>query len=234
MVIIVAFYLKEHKLDYTEIQSIIGYKFQNQELLAIALQHASVNTSLYNYERLEFLGDSILNAIVSEWLYNNNPDKDEGYLTKQKSLIVNKKKISTISNEMNLIKYANISSSINLDSISTKQRISSDLYESIVGAIFLDSNYENTKIFIKKSLLNQIDFLIENINSKGNLSEFCYMKKFKQPIYRLVKESGPDHEKFYKVSLLVNDENFVGSGFRIKEAENMAAFNALEYFDFFS
>ena len=73
-------------MDYTEIQSIIGYKFQNQDLLATALQHASVNSTLYNYERLEFLGDSILNAIVSEWLYDNNPDQNEGYLTKQKLL----------------------------------------------------------------------------------------------------------------------------------------------------
>ena len=75
VVIIVVFYLKEYKLDYTEIQSIISYKFQNQELLKTALQHASVNVSLYNYERLEFLGDSILNAIVSEWLYNNSPNQ---------------------------------------------------------------------------------------------------------------------------------------------------------------
>ena len=89
-------------------------------------------------------------------------------------------------------------------------------------------------VLIISIFIGLIDSLIENINSKGNLSEFCYTKKFKQPIYRLVKESGPDHEKIYKVSLIVNNENFVGSGFRIKEAENMAAFNALEYFNFFS
>ena len=133
-----------------------------------------------------------------------------------------------------IIKYAYIDSNVNLSIESTRQKISSDLYESIVGAIFLDSNYDSVKKFIEKTLFIKNNLLIEDLNNKGNLNEFCHAKNFNHPKYKLIKESGPDHRKTYKISLFVDSIEFFGKGYKIKDAENNAAFHALKHFNFFS
>ncbi len=222
------------KDNSSKIEFIISYKFKNQNILKEALHHPSIKTTLNNYERLEFLGDSILGAVVSEWLFKRELNIDQGQLSKKKSLLINKKKISIISEKLGLIEYAKIDASVNLNIESTRQKISSDLYESIIGAIFLDSNYENTKVFIKNSLLSQIQISIEDLNNKGNLNEFCSIKNFNQPKYTIIKDSGPAHRKEYKVLLVVDSMSFFGEGYKIKDAENMAALKALKYFNFFS
>ena len=217
------------------IESIISYKFKNKSILKIALQHPSKKIFPNNYERLEFLGDSILGAIVSEWLFKDNNNDNEGDLTKKRSLLINKNKISMVAQSLKLIKYADIDNNIDLTIESTRDKISSDLYESVVGAIFLDSNYDNAKKFIKNSLLikESLSLSTKNFNNKGDLNEFCHFKNFEQPVYKLIKKSGFEHRKIYKVSLLVKDIFFFGEGYRIKDAENLAAFNALKYFEFF-
>ena len=156
---------------------------------------------------------------------------DEGYLTKKRSILVNKKNLSIISNELKLIRYAFISKSIDLNIKSTFENISSDLYESIIGAIFLDSNYENTRIFVQKTLIDKYYLLIDNINNKGQLNELCHFKKINLPLYATTNESGPIHNKRYESTVTVNNLKFIGEGFKIKDAENHAAFLALQYFN---
>ena len=216
------------------LESIISYNFKNRTILKIALQHSSKIKTPDNYERLEFLGDSILGAVVSEWLFKKEFNANEGDLSKKRSLLINKKKISTISEKLGLIKYANFDCSIDLNIESTRQKISSDLYEAVIGAIFLDSGYDASKKFIKMSLLTELEFSNEDFNNKGTLNEFCHMENFNQPIYKIMKEMGPDHIKLYKVSLLVDGVEFIGEGYKIKNAENKAAFNALKHFGIFN
>jgi ribonuclease-3 len=133
--------------------------------------------------------------------------------------------MSLIGKNMNLIDYVIINKSVDLSSSKTVDKINSDLYESIVGAIYLDSDYETVKNFIYQTLINFKSFV--DYNYKGQLNQLCHQKKIKEPKYNLIHDSGPDHNKEYKVSVCVNNKKFFGSGKKIKEAEIEAAKDAL-------
>ncbi len=213
-----------------KLQKKINYFFKDLSLLKIALTHSSYLKKKYNYERLEFLGDSIIGSIVSEALFLKFNNKTEGYLSQQKSLIVNKNNLAYVSNKFNLINYARIGDSINFSNRSSINRISADLYESLVGAIFLDSDYETIKIFINSSLLNQ-DYFSNQINSKGKLIELCSKIKIKEPVFHLINESlSSDDNKIFEIKLEVGDKYFFGIGSKLKDAEQNACFKALDFF----
>ena len=200
----------------------LSYSFKNKNFLKLALTHSSSNIDFNNYERLEFLGDSIISFVVSKWLFLKYPNEDLGDLSKKKSLLVSRDNLSLVGEKLQLINYAYIGKSINLDSEPTKNRMKADLYESIVAAIFIDSNYENVKFFIENTLLNK-SLLNYEENYKSQLNESCYKDKISSPVYSLIDESGPDHIKAYKVQVLVNNQLFFGTGTRIKDAEKKAA-----------
>jgi len=213
-----------------ELQKKINYFFKDLSLLEIALTHSSYLKKTYNYERLEFLGDSIIGLIVSETLFLNFNDKKEGYLSQKKSLIINKNNLAHISNRFNLINYANIGDSINFSNKSSITRISADLYESLIGAIFLDSDYETVKVFVNSSLLHQ-EYFSDKINSKGKLIELCSKRKIKNPIYQLINESlHSDDNKIFDVKLEVDNKFFFGKGSKLKDAEENASSKALDFF----
>jgi len=207
------------------IEDLLSYKFNDKSILKLALTHSSQKSNPYNYERLEFLGDSIINFIVSECLFLKEQKSDQGILTSNKSSFVSRRNMSLLGQSMNLIDYAIIHKSVDLTSSSTVDRINSDLYEAIVAAIYLDSNYKIVKDFIYKTLL---DFKsVKEDNYKGKLNELCHQKKINEPIYNLISDSGPDHNKKYKVKVSINKKIFFGFGTKIKEAEINAARQAL-------
>jgi len=211
-------------------QKKINYFFKDLQLLNLALTHSSYSTKAYNYERLEFLGDAIIGSIVSEALFLKYANQKEGYLSRQKSLIVNKKNLAHISNKLKLIEYVRLGDSINFSNQSTIINISADLYESLVGAIFLDSNYNTTKLFVSSTLLNK-EYSLGTINRKGSLIELCNKKGFERPNYKLISESlSSDNSKIFNVKLKVGNHFFFGKGSKIKEAEDTAAFEALNFF----
>ena len=213
-----------------DLYSKIDYFFKDFSLLKTALTHSSYTKVFYNYERLEFLGDSIIGLVVSEFLFLKFRDNKEGCLTQQKSIIVNKKNLSKISNKLDLIKYARIGNSINFSNKSTINRISADLYESLIGAIFLDSDYRTVKRVIYSTLLHE-NYSLKKINNKGLLIEFCSKKKIKEPIYYLVNELlNSNDNKIFNVKLEINNKYFFGTGSKLKEAEEDAAFKALDFF----
>ncbi|MDC0145648.1 putative dsRNA-binding protein [bacterium] len=213
-----------------KLQKKINYFFKDLSLLKIALTHSSYLKKSYNYERLEFLGDSIIGSIVSEALFLKFSNKTEGYLSQKKSLIVNKKNLAHISNQFNLINYASIGDSINFSNKSSIIRISADLYESLIGAIFLDSNYETVKIFVNTSLLNR-EYFSDKINSKGKLIELCSKIKIKEPVYNLINESlSDDDNKIFDIKLEVGNKYFFGKGSKLKDAEENASSEALDFF----
>ena len=218
-------YLKVPKRSHNTIEKILSYNFNDKSILKLALTHSSIRSNPNNYERLEFFGDSIIDFIVSEWLLLKKEKLDQGELTTIKSTFISRKNLSLLGREMNLINYAIIHKSVDLSSNSTIDRINSDLYESIVGAIYLDSNYQTVKDFVYNTLLKHNS--LDQENYKGKLNELCHQQKIAEPSYSLISGSGPDHNKKYKVKVLVKDKIFFGYSTKIKQAEINAAKKAL-------
>ena len=214
-----------HKIVIKDIEKILSYQFNNKSILNIALTHPSVKSSPNNYERFEFLGDSIIDFVISECLVNNFR-YDEGKSTIIKSEYVSRNNLAKISEGLNLIKFAKLHKSINFKSKSTINRINADLYESIVGGIYLDSNMETVKKFIYNTIINSKNMLEES-NYKGKLNEFCHLKGYDDPVYTLVKKTGLNHNIKFSVNLLVNGKKYMGSGHKIKTAEINSAKKAL-------
>ena len=218
-------YLKVPKRNYNTIEEILSYNFNDKSILKLALTHSSIKSNPSNYERLEFFGDSIIDFIVSEWLFLKKEKLDQGQLTTIKSTFVSRENLSLLGREMNLINYAIVHKSVDLNSNAAIDRINSDLYESIVGAIYLDSNYQTVKGFVYNTLLKHDS--VNQENYKGKLNELCHQQQITEPIYNLISDLGPDHNKKYKVKVLVKGEIFFGYGTKIKEAEINAAKKAL-------
>ncbi len=216
--------------NYLKLQKKIGYQFKNINILKSALIHSSSNMKI-NYERLEFLGDSIIGAVVSEYLYKNFLNNNQGELSKQKSSIVNRSNLSDISKKLNIINDACLGKSIIISDLSTIEKINCDLYESLVAAVYLDSNYETAKKLIINTLLKK-GFSIDGINSKGYLIELCSKLNLKKPVFEF-KVNNLDNikQKFY-VELKVKDMIFKGYGIRKKVAENNASRKALKFLGF--
>ena len=214
-----------HKIVIKDIEKILSYQFNNKSILNIALTHPSVKSSPNNYERFEFLGDSIIDFVISEYLVNNFR-YDEGKSTIIKSEYVSRNNLAKVSEGLNLIKFAKLHKSINFKSKSTINRINADLYESIVGGIYLDSNMETVKKFIYNTIINSKNILEES-NYKGKLNEFCHLKGYDDPVYTLVKKTGLNHNIQFSVNLLVNGKKYMGSGQKIKTAEINSAKKAL-------
>ncbi len=188
------------KNAYTLVLSKLNYEFSNANLLLEAITHKSI--SKVNYERLEFLGDAVIQLIITEYLYKKYPDHQEGHLSREKQAIVSKKVLSNISINIGL---PNILRSNNLaieSNDSLKESLSTDLMESIIGAIFLDSDYRQCEKIILKIFGEYLDSIetIGQKDSKTLLQE--YMQSIGQPlpIYDTVKISGPSHDPKFKIT----------------------------------
>ena len=212
-------------IDTNNIEQILSYHFKNKSLLNIALTHSSIKSTHYNYQRFEFLGDSIIGFVVSDYLINNT-NFDEGRSTIIKSKYVSRKNLAKVSKSLNLIKFIQIDNSINLKSVATSTKISSDIYESIVGAIYLDSNIDTVKKFIYNTILNKKYINISD-NYKGRLNEYCHEKGYDEPIYKVIEEAGLDHLKHFTVQVKINGKIYIASGSKIKNAEIKSAKIAL-------
>lgn len=216
-----------------ELQSILGYEFNNPELLDIAFTHSST-ANLFGYEsneRLEFFGDSILSFVVSEKLYHNSKS-NEGGLSHIRASLVSAKNLSKIIDKMDLIKYYGVNSQIVKMGfpINTK----ADLFESILCAIYLDGGLEQAKAFIYKWIDLSPTALEKDlettVDSKTRLQEYMQAdgKRFE---YKLLSQSGPAHSPTFEVALYVEDEEIAHAKAKTKrEAEHICANTALEKF----
>ncbi|MEY4659765.1 MAG: ribonuclease III [Crocinitomicaceae bacterium] len=208
-----------------------GYKPVNVSYFERALTHKSVlpeEKHDFANERLEFLGDAILDAVVAEYLYAKYPDDDEGYLTKVKSRIVNRKSLALIGERMNirsLLKY-NQARSINLATLE------GNAFEAIIGAIYLDGGFEKTKTALVKHVfrnhLNFSQLLAEELDFKSKLFIWCQKKKLNLE-FELVQESHVNGQWNYEMAVFVNRTEYGrGKGFSKKEAEQAAARETLQ------
>lgn len=222
---------KRLPFNLKEIESVIGYHFNEQELLYRSLKHRSYsqeidgNTDLSN-ERLEFLGDSVFNMVVSHFLFIENPGYQEGDLTKLKSALVSKTSAAIAGRAIGIDSFILISESEEGSGGRSRTSIVADTYEAIIGALFLDGGIEASRKFIHKTMLKNIHHVLNEIqiNYKSLLLELTQSKRFGHPVYKTITEEGPDHDKLFTVEVYVKGESYgTGKGKSKKAAQQMAA-----------
>lgn len=224
---------KKKSGDFFKLQSGLGYFFQDQTLLEEALTHRSfceVRNS--SYERLEFLGDSVIGLVISQFLYENFPQKTEGDLTKIKASLVSEITLTQVAQSLSLGHYIRISKEEEKAGGREKSSIISDAYEALIGAMFLDGGLSPAKRMIEKHILSRISQILQDKtirNYKGELLEYLQAQGRRLPRYELLQEEGPDHEKKFTIAIFVKGEEWGrGSGTTKKEAEQNAAKMGLE------
>jgi ribonuclease III len=214
-----------------ECQKGIGYTFRQPELLRAALTHASgADTRLASNERLEFLGDAVLGLITVEQLYLRFPDYQEGDLTKIKSVVVSRRTCARLSRLLNLGDFLFLGKGMHLHS-AVPPGMLADVYESLVGAMYLDGGLEPVRNFILKYLGPEIEQVAECAhggNFKSMLQQVGQREFGATPQYQVLDEQGPDHSKCFKVAAVIGLHCYAAAwGRNKKEAEQKAAMNAL-------
>ena len=221
-----------------DLEAAIGYQFKNVSLLQNALAHSSYaneryHNSLMSNERLEFLGDSVLGMLVAEHLYRNFPDRPEGELTRMRADMVCEQTLAKVANGLNLGEHLLLGKGEEQGGGRNRNSILADAVESVIAACYLDGGMEAAVRFVQKFILINVPLTrMHNVDYKTALQERVQQKKNQVINYRLVAESGPDHDKQFTVELSINGEVVgVGKGSSKKRAEQDAARVALEKFN---
>lgn len=216
---------------FSRLEKKINYKFLDKKLLDQALTHKSYSTEKktnYHNERLEFLGDSVISLVVCDYLFKKYPQENEGYLSKIKSYLVSKNKLASWAKKIELQNYVKISGGkLSLDEKSNLS-ILSNCFESLMGAIYLDSNFEMTQKIIVSFLENE-EKIFNDVDFKSKLQEYVQKKHKILPEYEIIFTEGPEHQKTFIVRLIIKGKTVaIGKGKSKKEAEQNAAENALK------
>lgn len=217
--------------DLDECEARLDYRFRDRQLLEAALTHASgADHRLLSNERLEFLGDAILGTVVCEALFHRFPDFLEGELTKLKSIVVSRLTCAKVSKELGLLDFLILGKGMTT-SPTVPMSVLSDVFESLVAAIYLDGGMEPAKAFIERHMLPEIELAASGEsggNYKSLLQQFAQREHGMTPTYNLIDEKGPDHSKCFKISAQVGKQRFPPAwGRSKKESEQRAAHNAI-------
>jgi ribonuclease-3 len=213
----------------------LKYQFQNRDFLANAITHASIaNTRQLSYERLEFLGDSLLGFVVCEYLFQQYPQWLEGDLTKVKSNVVSRKTCAQIGSDLELEKCIVVGKGVGSKG-EVPDSLLANAFESIVAAIYLDGGMNTLKELLLPLVVPKVEAAIEGAletNYKADLQQYTQKRYGVPPAYELVDSQGPDHDKSFKVSARVHKKTYSPAwGKNKKEAEQRAAANALASMD---
>lgn len=218
-----------------DLEEAIHYQFQNISLLQNALTHSSYanerwHNSLLSNERLEFLGDSILGMLVAEYLFKNFPDRPEGELTRMRADMVCEKTLAAVANRIGLGQHLMLGHGEEQGGGRSRDSILADAMESVIAACFLDGGMEAALQFIRRFILTEVPVTkLHNEDYKTKLQELVQQKKNQILSYRLIGESGPDHDKKFDVEVFLNGSVVgTGSGRSKKRAEQDAARAAIE------
>ena len=214
----------------TPIENKINYLFHNRDYLVQAFTHKSISASpRENYERLEFLGDAVIDIIISRELMREFPEGDEGLLTQKRASLVRKSFLAQISTMLALLNHINIESSVNMNIEKIAEKQQANLYEAIIGAIYLDGGIEPCRNLILNTIWAHRSEAWKATNYKGKLIEYCHIKDIGSPIFNVIDISGPDHQKTFEIEVKIDDRSFpTGMGLDKKSAEQIAAKIALE------
>lgn len=223
--------MEAYTMDF--LQEKIGYRFYNKNLLRQALTHSSyANERKINkcgdYERLEFLGDAVLEMVSSEFLYLKFPQMPEGQLTKMRASMVCEQSLAHCAKDLDLGGYLFLGKGEEATGGRNRASVTSDVMEAIIGAIFLDGGLELAKNFIMRFILNDLEEKQLFYDSKTILQEQIQKTPGKKIEYQLTGEQGPDHDKIFCVDVLIDGEKMAsGTGKNKKSAEQEAAYRVL-------
>lgn len=222
---------RDDSASLTRCEEVLHYQFRDPTFLREALTHASsANHRLSSNERLEFLGDAILGAIVCESLFLRYPEYLEGELTRVKSVVVSRQTCAKISKHLALDNFLVMGKGMGSQE-ETPSSVLADVFESLVGAIFLDGGMEAAKTFILRHLEAEIDSTVDGqggVNYKSQLQQVAQRQFGETPTYMLLDEKGPDHSKCFKISAQIGRLRYAPAwGRNKKDAEQRAAMNAL-------
>jgi ribonuclease III len=224
-------------VDVKQFEQKIGLTFQNTNLLKQAFMHRSYlnehkDVGLEHNERLEFLGDAVLELIMTDHLYRKYPEKTEGELTSYRAALVNAVILSEVAQELSMNDYLLLSKGEAKDTGRARQVILANTFEAVLGAIYLDQGYDAALNFIEKNLFTKTDLVVT-----GNLwqdPKSYFQEKAQEtfgitPVYQLIKEVGPDHNKKFTVGVCIGDDEIArGEGHSKREAEQEAAEKGLK------
>ena len=226
--------LKQYFLDKTEsvskLEKKINYIFHNKVYLNQALTHKSIDKKpRNNYERLEFLGDAVLDIIVSPELMREFPEGDEGFLTQRRASLVQKPYLANIGQLLDLMDYLKIEQNVNLDIEKIAEKQQANLFEALIGAIYLDGGIEPCKKLILDTIWAYRLEAWKSTNYKGKLIEYCHSTEINSPLFLVKDISGPDHQKTFEIHVKIGNKKYSsGLGTNKKTAEQLAAKSALE------
>jgi ribonuclease-3 len=222
---------------YENFEKAFGIKFKNPDLLKEALTHRSyLNESpgwvARNNERLEYLGDAVLELIVTEFLFGKFPNEQEGRLTSLRAALVNYVMLARVAKEISLAENILLSRGEAKDTGRSREVIAANAFEALVGAIYLDRGLATAEKFVKKAVLVHLDEVLEKRlyrDPKSELQEIIQEKLKITPTYRVLSETGPDHLKNFSIGVYFKNEKFEeGTGSSKQEAESRAALAALK------
>lgn len=221
-------------MNHSPLSSLLGVSFQDPTLFELAFTHksyANEHKGTEDNERLEFLGDAVLELVITEHLFRTFPEKPEGELTKFRSALVSGASLSRIAKSLGFGEFLRLSRGEEMGGGREKNPILANVFEAVVGAIYLDSGFSATQEFIAKHVLPHLPEVIAkklHIDPKSAFQEWAQEKHDITPEYRLLRESGPDHEKNFCVGVFLGEEKMgEGSGTSKQKAEVSAAENAL-------
>lgn len=216
----------------SEFEEIIGYRFNNTKFLQNALTHTSYvnehkSVAHTSNERMEFLGDSVLGLCVTEFLYANYKKLPEGMLSKIRASVVCEASLAKLASKLNLGKYILMGKGEMLSGGSEKPSVTSDAMESVIAAIYLDGGFESAKekvlLWLKDDIVEAVEHNGRETDFKSALQEYCQSLGF-APEYRMIGESGPDHDKVFEAKVIIEDGRYaVGKGTNKKKSQQAAA-----------
>ena len=223
-------------MDFKELQKNLVIKFKNEDLLKQAFIHRSYLNenpafNLGHNERLEFLGDAVLELAVTDYLFKNYPALAEGEMTNLRAALVNTQMLSKVADGLNFSDYLYLSRGEAKEVGRGRQYILANTLEAFIGAVYIDGNYKSAKDFILRVLIPSLDGIIKNKlwrDSKSLFQEAAQERVSITPTYEVLEESGPDHDKIFKIGVYLGKEMVAsGSGSSKSEAQQKAAEEAL-------
>lgn len=218
-----------------KIEAKLNYTFKNKSLLFLAFTHCSYineNIDMFEHnERLEFLGDSVLSLMIANYLYNLLNSRSEGELSYLRSRLVEASSCCLYVNKLDIEKYLLLGKGERMNSGRGRDSILSDLFEAIIGAIFIDGGLEASTHFLFTNFHEEINQIIKTPihNWKAKLQDYCQKNYHMTPIYEVIDQLGPDHGKIFKIAVFLNGNQLgIGEGSSKKEAQQSAAKHAFE------
>jgi ribonuclease III len=223
--------------DFTPFEQSVGIAFKDKKLIQHAFIHRSYinenpKSGLAHNERLEFLGDAVLELVVTDYLYLTYPAAPEGELTAYRSALVNWVVIAEVASALGMNDYLLLSKGESKDIGRARSTILANTYESFVGALYLDQGYDAAKVFIHRTLLPRLEEIIAKKmwrDAKSHVQEEAQERLSVTPSYKVVSENGPDHDKWFTIGIFFGDKKIAeGKGRSKQEGEQKAALAALE------